>query len=90
MSIPLSGTFEYAGIVPDSDIQSAGRWQLREQSEAEPSTRGGSLSHNRLVGLQPSLEITDGGVTSDVRVSPHRQRAAQSRAQPVVASGRAK
>ena len=71
MAISPSGTFNYAGIVPDSHVQSSGRWQLSDVSGAESSTGGDSIVHNRLVGLQPSLEITDVGLTPDVRVSPH-------------------
>jgi len=52
-------------------VQSSGRWQLRDESGANSSTGGDSLFHDRLVGLQPSLEITDVGLTPDGRVSPH-------------------
>lgn len=69
--IPLSGTFEYAGEVPVGYVQTSGRWQLRDQSEAGSSTGGDSLMHDRLVGLQPTLKITGVGVTPDVRVSPY-------------------
>ena len=68
--IPLAGTFDYAGVVP-GHVQTSRRWQLRDQSGAESSTSGDSLIHDRLVGLQPSLEITDVGVTPDSRASPY-------------------
>jgi hypothetical protein len=71
MSIPRSGTFNYAGIVPDGHVQSSGRWQMRDASGAESSSRVDSLVRDRLVGLQPSLEIADAGVIPDVRVSPY-------------------
>jgi hypothetical protein len=70
MAIPLAGTFRYAGVVPEGQVQSSGRWQLRDESGAESST-GGDLIRSRLVGLQPSLQITDAGVTPDARVSPY-------------------
>jgi hypothetical protein len=71
MAIPLSGTFSYTGIVPEEHVQSSGRWQLRDDSGAASSPGGDQLIHSRLVGLQPSLQITDVGIAPDGRVSPY-------------------
>jgi hypothetical protein len=70
MAIPLSGTFEYVGVVPDRQGQYSGEWGLRANSGAEASTGADHLIHDRLVGLRPSLQITDLGMTPDVRASP--------------------
>ena len=62
--MPPCGTFRYAGIVPD-DLRRAGGWKLKDQSGAPAgilgflSGRGDSLFRNRLVGLQPNVEISD-------------------------------
>lgn len=69
--IPLSGTFRYTGIVPEEHVQSSGQWQLRDESGAASSTGSDQLIHNRLVGLQPWLQITDVGLAPDGRVSPY-------------------
>jgi hypothetical protein len=70
MAKSLAGTFEYVGVVPEDWVQSSGQWDLRDESGAE-SMDGNHLIQSRLVGLQPSLQITDVGVPPDVRVSPH-------------------
>lgn len=71
MSIPPCGTFKYAGVIPDDQNHSSGRWRLLDQSGAGSSAGGDSLIDDRLVGLQPTLEIVDAGSTPDVRVSPY-------------------
>jgi hypothetical protein len=71
MSIPPCGTFEYAGIIPDNWPHSSGPWRLQDDSGAPSTFRGDSLFDDRLLGLQPSLEIADAGLTPDVRVSPY-------------------
>ena len=71
MVISPSGTFEYAGVVPEGQGQFSGEWELRDESGAEFSPGGDDLIDDRLVGLQPSLQITDLGVTPDVRSSPY-------------------
>jgi hypothetical protein len=70
MAIPRAGTFEYVGVVPDRQGQYSGEWELRDESGAEASTGADRLCHDRLVGLRPSLQITDLGMTPDVRASP--------------------
>ncbi len=71
MALPLAGTFKYTGIVPDSHVQSSGKWKLRDESGAELFAFGDPLFHNRLVGLRPSLQITDAGTTPGVQASPY-------------------
>jgi len=71
MVIPVSATFKYAGVVPQDGVQSSGRWELRDESGTESSTAGDPLIRSRLLGLHPSLQITDAGVTPDVRASPY-------------------
>lgn len=66
MVMPPSGTFQYAGVVPEG----SGTWRLTDKSGAASSEHGDSLFDNRLVGLQPSLKIIDAGLTPDVRTSP--------------------
>lgn len=80
MAIPPCGRFEYTALVPDN---LASRWQMREQSGSALSSeqrhweliRAGQgddrLTGDRLVGLEPSLEIVEAGLTPEVRVSPY-------------------
>ena len=70
MSIPSAGTFEYAGVVPEDKDRFLGQWRLIDQSGARSSAPGDSLIDDRLVGLQPLIEIIDAGLTPDVRLSP--------------------
>ncbi len=71
MVMPASGTFQYSGIVPENPARSDGRWEMHDESGAESSSGSDRLKHNRLVGLQPSLQITDVGLCPDVRSSPY-------------------
>lgn len=66
MVMPLSGTFQYSGVVPEG----SGTWRLTDNSGAASSEHGDSLDDNRLVGLQPSLEIVDAALTPGIRTSP--------------------
>ena len=70
MSIPPAGTFEYAGVVPEDKNRFPGQWRLIDQSGAGSFASGDSLIDDRLVGLQPLIDITDAGLTPDVRLSP--------------------
>jgi hypothetical protein len=74
MAIPLSGRFNYFGIVPDDHVQASSRWQLHDVSGAAAAVDGAPLVRNRLVGLDPSLEIADIGITPDVGLSPYTGR----------------
>lgn len=67
MAIPECGTFDYVGTVPLPDA--TGPWRLQDRSSAPPSPLGDRLSDDRLVGLDPSLEISDAGITPDVKRS---------------------
>lgn len=63
MVMPLSGTFRYRTIVPERGAQAA-PWEM-ESAEAFSAT-GNPLSENRLVGWNPSLHISDAGVTPNL------------------------
>ena len=70
--MPLCGTFYYAGVVPDEDDRKSRPWKLRDESGATPHELGDGMVDNRLIGLQPLLEISD----SNLRLSaPGRHRA---------------
>ena len=66
MAMPPCGTFQYAGLVP-KDMGRSGRWRLEDRSGAPPVGRfwflrflgGHSLRDDRLLGLRPTLEISD-------------------------------
>src|ERR1700674_4229342 len=68
MVMPLCGTFRYAGVVPADGLRSR-RWTLQDASGASATGRRNALFDNRLVGLQPTLEILDGqlGLTASSR-----------------------
>lgn len=58
--MPLCGTFHYAGMVPYGKACDKSRpWKLQDESGAAPLQKGNSLVDNRLIGLQPVLEISD-------------------------------
>ena len=59
MVMPLCGTFRYAGVVPADGLRS-GPWMLQDASAASATRRGDALFDNRLIGLQPTLEISNG------------------------------
>jgi hypothetical protein len=59
MVMPHCGTFQYTGVVPPDGLRS-GSWTLQDASGASVIGRGDPLSDNRLVGLQPKLEISNG------------------------------
>ena len=58
--MPLCGTFYYAGAVPYAKDDCKSRpWKLQDESGAAPRETGDELVDNRLIGLQPVLEISD-------------------------------
>ena len=64
--MPLCGTFQYTGVVPQNFRHSA-RWKLADPFETviwkswfRRFWKGDPLVQNRLVGLWPTLEISDG------------------------------
>ena len=58
--MPLCGTFHYAGMVPYGKACDKSRpWKLQDESGAALLQKGDSLVDNRLIGLQPVLEISD-------------------------------
>jgi hypothetical protein len=71
MAMPPCGTFSYSGIVPDLASDVARPWRLIDQSGAASKKTGSSLQDDRLVGLEPSLELVDEGITPGAAVSPH-------------------
>ena len=63
--MPLCGTFHYAGVVPYSKADNKSRpWKLQDQSGAAPLETGNGLVDNRLIGLQPVLEISENHLLS--------------------------
>ena len=56
--MPLAGTFDYVAVVPEA---MAGCWPLRCRTAVEET--GQPMWDSRLVGLSPTLEITDAGLT---------------------------
>lgn len=68
MSIAPCGTFHYVGVVPLPET--TGPWHLHDHSSAPFSPSGDRISDDRLVGLQPLLEVSDVGVTPDIKTSP--------------------
>jgi hypothetical protein len=63
--MPLSGTFRYVTVVPESGWGSPWTVQLPEPIELT----GNRLRDDRLVGHSPTLEISEAEITPDVRVS---------------------
>lgn len=69
MALPVWATFHYTGVVPATrGDRESGQWQLQNQSSISRSrvrTVGGDDApvDSRLVGLTPSLEIRDAGLT---------------------------
>jgi hypothetical protein len=58
--MPPSATFNYVTVVPKGGAQ-AGPWQMESLETIVPT--GPSLTDNRLVGWNPLLHISDGGMT---------------------------
>jgi len=71
MVMPLCGTFDYTGVVPDTKADwMSGGWKVHDKSwRAAGGLRGlrwvsksGSLGDDRLVGLEPTVRLSDGRV----------------------------
>lgn len=56
--MPPSGTFDYVATVPDQP--EAGSWTVSHRTPVEETDR---LRGFRLVGLNPTLEVTNAGLT---------------------------
>jgi hypothetical protein len=72
MSIPLCGRFDYVAVVPES-VANRASWKVRLCRPVELT--GDDLMDDRLVGHSPTLEISDAGITPDVRIPPLTGRA---------------
>jgi len=59
MAMPVSATFDYVAIVPHDPKQRGQPWPARHRSRQGDE----NFPESRLVGLTPSLQITDGGLT---------------------------
>ena len=61
MTMPPCGTFQYTGVVPKTFSRS-GLWQIEDPSARvlAKSWLGNPMVDNRLVGLSPTVEISDG------------------------------
>ena len=68
MAIAPCGTFSYVGIVPGPETP--GPWPMHDHSAAPASPLRGPVSDDRLVGLEPLLEISDAGITPEITRSP--------------------
>lgn len=66
MAIPRAGTFDYVAVVPESGRDQA-LWDVQIRVPIELT--GDDHTDARLVGRAPTLEISDAGMTPDVRVS---------------------
>lgn len=60
MTMPPCGTFQYSGVIPTDWPHPQEVWKLQDQSGAKPGKTANPMLHNRLVGLEPILEISDG------------------------------
>ena len=71
--IPTSGTFHYAGVVPETRLdRESVKWQLEDQSGAPESDADlDFMCHSRLFGLQPILRILGGRIIIE-SASRHR------------------
>ena len=67
MAIPLCGTFQYMAVVPES-VGDRASWNVRLCRSIELT--GNDLLDDRLVGHSPTLELSDAGITPDVRIPP--------------------
>lgn len=63
MVIPACGTFDYLTIVPENMADNTNMWPVRSRGLTEQT--GDSLHDDRLVGLSPTLQVTDAGRPSD-------------------------
>ena len=82
MTMPPSGTFQYFTTVPSNLVQSPSPWPLKP---LQPVDRiGDSLHDSRLVGLSPSLTITDAGLTPN----PNQSRPAVPRSRFTLTASR--
>ncbi len=71
MVMPPCGTFQYAGAVPADWLHPRELWKLQDQSGAKPGKTANPMRDNRLVGLQPILEILSDGLKLTAS-DPHR------------------
>jgi hypothetical protein len=79
VAIPPCGTFQYVAVVPESEGDRTS-WNVRLCAPVELT--GDDLRDDRLVGYSPTLELSDAGITPDVRISSN------GRARPRVLSPR--
>ena len=60
MVMPACGTFHYSGVVPDARAAlESGYWTLEDQSGAALRAPTSQIRDNRLVGLEPTLRISE-------------------------------
>ena len=74
MALPTSGTFDYVTVMPTP--ASDGVVRCRARTRTPVAHTGNNLVDARLVGLSPSIEIADAGLTPDP--SPERPRVMRS------------
>ena len=65
VAIPPCGTFQYVAVVPESEGDRTS-WNVRLCAPVELT--GDDLRDDRLVGYSPTLELSDAGITPDVRI----------------------
>jgi len=63
MVMPLCGTFDYVAVVPDDAAD--GLFVCQAESHEDVPMQGSHLSDDRLVGLTPTLAVTDAGLTPE-------------------------
>ena len=60
MVMPACGTFYYSGVVPDARAAlESGHWTLEDQSGAALRAPTSQIRDNRLIGLEPTLRISE-------------------------------
>ena len=73
MVMPACGTFHYSGVVPDAKAAlESGHWTLEDRSGAALRAPTSELRDNRLVGLEPTLRISESDLVLE---TASRQRA---------------
>jgi hypothetical protein len=77
MSMPLSGTFRYTGVIL-ADGPESYACTLHDSSAADEALRGAARFDNRLVGLQPTLALSRDRFVLTARTRDRAQKSSAS------------